>query len=194
MSLPRALLLAGLLAPLALPQAAQAEQLYEEGSWSAMATDRKAGAIGDIVTVVIYQAARASSRLENNSSRNSEIGGGLQAGGIDESATLEFGGSYAGRGEAVRTEQFVTQMSASVIEILPNGDFVIEGTQHMLINGEETAIGVRGRIRPQDISAENAVLSSRLADAKINYDGKGFVSRSAKPGLLNRIFSFLGIG
>jgi len=55
-------------------------------------------------------------------------------------------------------------------------------------------IGVRGRIRPYDISAENAVLSSRIADAQIDYDGKGFVSRSAKPGLLNRIFSFLGLG
>lgn len=191
MSLPRALLLTGILA---LAQPALAEQLYQEGSWSAMAADRKAAAVGDSVVVVIYQATRASSRLENNSSRNTELGGGLQAGGIDESATLEFGGSYAGRGEAVRTEQFVAQMSALVTEILPNGDLVIVGTQQMLINGEETTIGVRGRVRPQDISAENAVLSSRIADAQIDYDGKGFVSRSAKPGLLNRIFSFLGVG
>jgi flagellar L-ring protein precursor FlgH len=195
MNLPRALMLAGILTPAATAaQPVAAEQLYQDGSWSALATDRKAAAVGDSVVVVIYQSTRASSRLENNSSRNSEVGGGLKAGGIDESASLDFGGSYAGKGEAVRTEQFVAQMSALVTQIMPNGDLVIEGTQQMLINGEETAIGVRGRIRPQDISAENAVLSSRLADAQIDYDGKGFVSRSAKPGLLNRIFSFLGIG
>ena len=52
----------------------------------------------------------------------------------------------------------------------------------------------RGRIRPQDISPENAISSFRIADAQINYDGKGFVSRSAKPGLINRILSFLGLG
>lgn len=188
----RALLPAAVLAAVAQPSLG--EQLYQENSWSALAADRKAAAVGDSVVVVIYQSTRASSRLENNSSRNTEVGGGLQAGGIDESATLEFGGSYAGRGEAVRTEQFVAQMSAIVTGIMPNGDLVIEGTQQMLINGEETAIGVRGRVRPQDISAENAVLSSRLAEAQIDYDGKGFVSRSAKPGLLNRIFGFLGIG
>lgn len=188
----RALLPAAVLAAVAQPSLG--EQLYQENSWSALAADRKAAVVGDSVVVVIYQSTRASSRLENNSSRNTEVGGGLQAGGIDESATLEFGGSYAGRGEAVRTEQFVAQMSAIVTGIMPNGDLVIEGTQQMLINGEETAIGVRGRVRPQDISAENAVLSSRLAEAQIDYDGKGFVSRSAKPGLLNRIFGFLGIG
>ena len=53
---------------------------------------------------------------------------------------------------------------------------------------------MRGRIRPADITSDNSVLSSRIADAQINYDGKGFVSRSAKPGVINRVFSFLGLG
>ena len=94
----------------------------------------------------------------------------------------------------VRSEQFVAQMSATVVERLANGDLVIEGRQHLLINGENTVIGVRGRIRPQDVTADNAVLSSRIADARIDYDGKGFVSKGAKPGLINRILGFLGIG
>ncbi|MEO7680134.1 MAG: flagellar basal body L-ring protein FlgH, partial [Sphingomonas sp.] len=54
--------------------------------------------------------------------------------------------------------------------------------------------GVRGRVRAADIGADNRVLSSRIADAQIDYDGKGFVSRSAKPGILNRVFRFLGLG
>jgi len=171
-----------------------AEQLFRGDSWSAVASDRKAAGVGDAVTVVILEATRASSRLENNSSRKSQTGGGLQVGGIDESASLQFGGSYSGRGEVVRAEQFVAQMTATVIERTGNGDLLIEGRQNLLINGEQTSIGVRGRIRPQDISPENLVPSSRIAEAQIDYDGKGFVSRSAKPGLLNRIFSFLGIG
>ncbi len=187
-----ALLLTAALA--ALPAAAQAEQLYRGTGWPAVASDRKAMGIGDAVTILIVEATRASSSLQNNSSRKSQTGGSFQAGGIDEDASIQFGGSYAGRGEVVRAEQFVAQLSANVVEVAPNGDFVIEGRQQMLINGEETTIAVRGRIRPQDIGADNQIPSSRIADARIDYDGKGFVSRSAKPGLLNRLFSFLGIG
>ncbi|OYX16559.1 MAG: hypothetical protein B7Z07_02520 [Sphingomonadales bacterium 32-67-7] len=189
---PALLLFASVAILAALP--AQAEQLYRGTGWPAVASDRKAMGIGDAVTILIVETTRASSSLQNNSSRKSQTGGSFQAGGIDEDASIQFGGSYAGRGEVVRAEQFVAQISANVVELAPNGDFVIEGRQQMLINGEETTIAVRGRIRPQDISADNIVSSSRIADAQIDYDGQGFVSRSAKPGLLNRIFSFLGIG
>lgn len=177
-----------------LPSPGAAEQLYRPDSWPAVAADRKAMAVGDIVTVVVLESTRAASSLENRSSRNSEVGGGFRAGGIDEDASLAFGGSYSGKGEVVRNEQFVAQISAVIVDHLPNGDLVIEGKQHMLINGENTVIGVRGRVRPQDISADNAVLSSRIAEARIDYDGEGFVSRSAKPGLITRILRFLGIG
>ena len=77
--------------------------------------------------------------------------------------------------------------------MLPNGDYRITGEQRMHVNGENTTIAVRGRIRQADIRPDNSVLSSRIAEAEINYDGKGFVSRSAKPGILNRIFRFLGL-
>ena len=172
----------------------QAEQLFSGGAWPAVAADDKARGIGDTVTVLIYETASASSKLQNNSSKKTDFGGSFAAGGIDESAKLQFGGTYGGKGEVVRTEQFVARMTARVIGLTANGDFLIEGTQTMRINGENTAIGVRGRIRPRDISTDNAVLSSRIADAQIDYDGKGFVSRSAKPGIVNRILSFLGIG
>ncbi|MDD3799229.1 MAG: flagellar basal body L-ring protein FlgH [Novosphingobium sp.] len=177
-----------------LPAPGHADQLFSGGAWPAVAADDKARGVGDAVTVLIYEAASASSKLQNNSSKKTDFGGSFAAGGIDESAKLEFGGSYGGKGEVVRTEQFVARMTAQVTGLAPNGDFLIEGTQQMLINGENTSIGVRGRIRPRDISADNVVLSSRIADAQIDYDGKGFVSRSAKPGLVNRILSFLGIG
>ncbi len=187
MALPLVLLALGS-APLA------AEQLYHGDGWPAVTADRKARAVGDAVSILIVEATKASSKLENNSGRKSQTGGKFQAGGIDEEASIEFGGSYAGHGEVVRAEQFVAQISATVIALAPNGDLVIEGKQQMLINGEETLIAVRGHVRPQDISADNAVPSSRIADAQIDYDGKGFVSRSAKPGLLSRLFSFLGVG
>ncbi|WP_324740452.1 flagellar basal body L-ring protein FlgH [Tsuneonella sp. CC-YZS046] len=189
----RLVLASVLLATLSAAQA-QADQLYSGGGWPAVAADDRARAVGDTVTVLIHEAASASSKLQKNSSRKTEFGGGVSGGSVDESVSLDFGGNYGGKGELVRSEQFVARMSAEVVGLAPNGDFLIEGRQRMLINGETTSIGVRGRIRPQDISASNAILSSRIADAQIDYDGKGFVSRSAKPGIINRILSFLGIG
>lgn len=171
-----------------------AEDLYKGGNWPAVASDNKASGIGDIVTIVIYEVASASNRVLNKSSKQTEIGGGLTAGAIDESGSLSFGGNYSGSGEVTRTEQLVARMTASVIDQLPNGDFLIEGQQKLLVNGENRNILVRGRVRRNDIDSNNSVASSKIADAQINYDGKGFVSRSAKPGLINRIFSFLGIG
>lgn len=192
----RAIMMATALLVASVPVArrACAEQLYKGGAWPAVATDDRAHGIGDSVTILIYEAASASSKLQKNSSKKTNFGASLNAGTIDESASLDFGGNYGGKGELVRTEQFVARMSAEVVGLAPNGDFLIEGRQRMLINGEATTIGVKGRIRPHDISAENAILSSKIADAQIDYDGKGFVSRSARPGIINRILSFLGIG
>ncbi|RHW18966.1 flagellar basal body L-ring protein FlgH [Sphingomonas gilva] len=170
-----------------------AEDLYKKGNWAAMSADRRASQVGDLLTVVVYQSAEASNVAENGSRKTSSIGGSLRAGPIDEGGDLSFGGSYNGRGEVRRSERLVTQISVTVEAVLPNGDYIIRGQQKMRVNGELSDIGVRGRIRSADITADNRILSSRIADAEINYDGKGFVSRSAKPGLINRIFSFLGL-
>lgn len=178
---------------IACPAAAIADQLYQGDEWAAFASDQRASEPGDILTVIIAESSRSSSSQRNQSSRSTDLGGGLSAGSVNENVSLDFGGSYAGRGEVVRNDQFVARMSATLVSVLENGDYLIEGTQLLLINDEETSIVVRGQIRQQDILSNNAVLSSRIANAEINYAGRGFVTRSSKPGLINRIFSFLGL-
>lgn len=178
---------------LAAAMPADAQNLYHSNNWSAMAADRRASAVGDTIAVVIQQAAESSNSTQNSSRKASDVGGSLRAGSIDERGQLNFGGGYSGRGEVRRSERLVAQLSVTIAEVLPNGDYSISGEQHMDVNGERTVIAVRGRIRQVDIRPDNSVLSSRIANAEINYDGKGFVSRSAKPGLVNRIFSFLGL-
>jgi flagellar L-ring protein precursor FlgH len=179
---------------LATPVAASADNLYRRGSWPAMSADRRASIEGDALTVVIFQAAEASNSAQNASRKKTDLGGSFNAGSIDESAELEFGGGYSGRGEVRRSERLVAQLTVVVEQVLPNGDFLIVGEQWMRVNGETTKIGVRGRVREADITSQNTILSSRIADAQISYDGRGFVSRSAKPGLVNRLFNFLGLG
>jgi flagellar L-ring protein FlgH len=173
---------------------AAAENLYRNSGFPAMSTDRRAAVVGDVLTVIIFQAAESSNSQRNASARRTNVSGSLDVGSIDEDLALDFGGNYAGVGEIRRTERLVAQLTVTVEEVLPNGDFIVVGEQWLRVNGERTRIGVRGRVRQADISSENSVVSSRIADAQIDYEGRGFVSRSARPGLLNRIFSFLGLG
>lgn len=183
-----------LLVVAAMPCAARADDLYKPSSWTAMSADRKAMQVGDALTVVVYQSAEATNTAKSDSSKNTSLSGGLAAGSINESGALHVGGSYTGGGQVQRSERFVTQITVVVDAILPNGDLHVTGRQLMHVNGENSNIGVRGRVRAADISSDNQVLSSRVADAQIDYDGRGFVSRSAKPGVINRVFRFLGLG
>ena len=171
-----------------------AEQLYTRDNWANMASDNRAHEVGDIVTVVIFEAASATNRVGTRSGKNTSIDGDFGAGGVDETISFGLGGTYRGIGETERSDRFAATMAAQIEEILPNGDFIIVGEQNLVVNGEKRDIEVRGQIRPIDISSDNTVASSRLANAMINYDGEGFATRSAKPGLLNQLFSFLGIG
>lgn len=194
-SLNKLLLCFGTFSLITASSSVYADDLYKDDSnWPAFASDNRAVNIGDILTVFVYENAQSSNRVESRSSKSTNIGGTISAGSLNESGDLDISGGFTGRGEVSRREQLAASMSVKIVERYPNGDLIIEGNQILNVNGEQTNIGVRGRIRGIDITSNNTILSSKIADAKINYDGKGFVSRSAKPGILNKIFRFLGIG
>ena len=174
-------------------QPAFADDLFKPGLSQSLSADRRAMNPGDTITIVVVQAAEASTTMQNGTRRSTGLNGRISAGGIDEQADIGLSNSFDGRGEVKRSERFVTQMTASIATVLPNGDLEIAGGQRLFINGEATLVEVRGRIRPTDIDGENRVASNRIADAQIKYDGKGFVSRSARPGVIQRIFGFLGL-
>ncbi|MBX9645238.1 MAG: flagellar basal body L-ring protein FlgH [Novosphingobium sp.] len=176
-----------------LASPAAADDLYLSGQPASLAADRRASQLGDTVTVVIVQSAEASSTVRNVSRRSNSLSGSASVGSINESADFGLGSNFDGQGQATRSERFVTQMTARVSQILPNGDLEITGKQQLKINGESTTVEVRGIVRAIDIDAENRVPSNRIADAQINYKGKGFVSRSAKQGLLGQLFTLFGL-
>ncbi len=176
-----------------LAGAARADDLFNP-NWAASAGDRHAMHVGDVLTVLVYQSAEARNAAANSSRTQRSFEGGLRAGSVDENAQLALDGTYSGQGEVRRSESFVTQISVNVEEVLPNGDLRIAGSQHLSVNGETTLVRVSGRVRPADINGDNQILSTRIAEAEISYDGEGFVSRNARPGLLHRILGFLGLG
>lgn len=183
-----------LCAYLVLAAPASAEDLYAGPAFASLTADRRAEQVGDIITVVIYQNAEARNRAQNVSRQGRNFDGSITAGELNESAALSLDGGYRGEGEVRRSESFITQISVSIEEILPNGDFRVGGEQSMSINGEHTMVAIRGRVRPADISTDNRILSTQVADAEIRYDGQGFVSRNAQPNLVHRLLSLLGLG
>ena len=179
---------------LATVSPAHAADLYSRGNWAALAADRRAAEPGDILTILIYQNASAANNVTTGSSKNNALSGQITGGSsFNKSGSLSFSGSTDNKGSTGRSGQMVGQISATVEEVLPNGDLRIAGTQNLNINRERTVIRLKGRVRPADISADNIILSNRIADAAIDYNGSGFISRSGRPGLAARIFNFLGL-
>jgi flagellar L-ring protein precursor FlgH len=173
---------------------ANAEDLYNGSSWAHVASDRKASEVGDALTVIIDQSAEARNAARNDASKRRTFAARVAAGSVSESADLVIDGGYAGQGAVSRSESLNTQITAVVTGVLPNGDLRIAGHQRLHVNGERTNVQIRGRVRPHDITANNTVPSTRIADAEIDYDGRGFVSRNAKPGPIHAIFGLLGLG
>jgi flagellar L-ring protein FlgH len=176
-----------------LSSAVRADDLYLQGRSQSLAADHRASQVGDTVTVVIVQTAEASTTVRTGTRRSTTLGGQITACPINESGDVGLTGKFDGQGQASRSERFITQMTAKVTRVLPNGDLEISGTQQLKINGEATTVEVRGLVRSVDVDAENRVPSNRIADAQIKYQGNGFVSRSARPGLLQRLFSLFGL-
>lgn len=172
---------------------ANADDLYKKGNWAAMASDRRATSVGDLITVVVYQSASSHDVEQRSQSKKSNLGGNVQGGSFAQSGGVSLSGGYDGRGETRRTSEFVAQLSVAVDAVLPNGDLLVSGHQRLKVNGEMTDIAVRGRIRSADIDADNRILSTKIADAEIDYDGKGFVTRSARPGLIGKLFDLFGL-
>jgi flagellar L-ring protein FlgH len=190
----RALLCAAAMLAAFCANIANADDLFITPDWANVAADRSASHVGDILTVIVYQSAEARNAAQNTSRTQRNFEGAISGGDLDESGSLSLDGGYSGQGEVRRSESFVTQISVRVNGVLPNGDLLIAGEQNMEVNGEQTTVRVRGRVRQQDVTASNQVLSTRIADAEISYDGEGFVSRNARPNLLHRFFSLLGLG
>lgn len=179
---------------------AAAESLYRGDGWSHLASDNVASAAGDALLVVVYQSAEARNSERRMRRKNTRIDASLGFAGdltpftLQESGELAFGGEFSGQGEIRRSESILTQFSVTIADVLPNGDLVVAGEQQVRMNGEESVIKVRGRVRRADIANDNRVLSTRIADAEIDYQGRGFVTRGASEGIVTRIFSWLGLG
>jgi len=162
---------------------AMAESLYQESTYHALTSDTKAFRVGDLLTVQVFENSSASTSADTGTRRTMGQSAGLSHSGVVAGeASLSVGSNFDGGGSTQRSNKVLATLSVSVKEVLPNGELKVAGEQLLTVNEEPQTVTLEGRVRPSDISSDNVVLSTRLADAKITYVGDGSVAeRNRKP-------------
>ncbi|KRA99253.1 flagellar biosynthesis protein FlgH [Devosia sp. Root685] len=156
--------------------------------------DERAHRVGDILTVKVTVDDRAkisNSSNRNRSSTNSAGMGGifgsavdnLSGGTIDPSKAIDLtsGINDTGAGSVNRSEALETSIAAVITQVLPNGNLVIEGRQEVRVNFEVRDLIVSGIVRPSDIQANNTIASTKIAEARISYGGRGQITDVQQP-------------
>jgi flagellar L-ring protein precursor FlgH len=185
--------LAALLALFA--SASPAQQLYNEATYRALAGDRKALRVGDVITVQVYEQSSATTSTDTSTQRTNALNAGYASArsGGQHGGSIAVGGSFDGGGTTQRANKLLVTLSVSVREVLPNGDLKLAGEQTLTVNEEQHKVSLEGRVRPQDVSGDNIVLSTRLADAHIEYLGDGDLSERQKRGWWRKLLDALGL-
>jgi flagellar L-ring protein precursor FlgH len=210
-SLLARLCLAASLVLAAAPAAAEngcCDRVGAPSLWSdrgaSLVTDLRARRAGDIVTILIDEQSTAEKQAQTDLKRDSQFSSQLNPPAFqnpkflrDLLVNLNASGTgksdYNGDGKTNRTDRATGVLTARVARVLENGNLVVEGRRVVKVNDETQTIVVSGIVRPWDITPDNTVPSSRVADAEVRLEGQGTVSDRQKPGLLQRIFDFIGL-
>jgi len=187
----------------AAPQSQPDGSIWRENApLVSMFADQKARTVGDIVTIKIAESSAATNKASTATDRSSSLSASVDAFFNAEKrfpADQPFFNPFAkvaggmesdfqGNGTTKRSGDLNAYITALVTQVLPNGNLVVTGTREVLINRENQIIQLSGVVRPRDIDADNQVLSTYIADARISYSGTGVVNDRQKPGWLTTIF------
>lgn len=168
--------------------------------------DQRANNIGDILTVTIDIDDEAELENESERSRSSSedanlnafLGNELKLGeifpeGIDPTNLVDAGStsSSSGEGSIEREEEIRVTLAATVTQILPNGNMVIQGRQEIRVNFEKRILELAGVIRPEDITTNNSIPYDRIAEARISYGGKGQITDVQQPRYGQQVYDIL---
>ncbi len=167
------------------------ESLVRPERYRGLAADHRAYRTGDVVTVYVLEATRAKSQAATDANSDLDMRAGLKTPTADYDGRFGIGASNSGGAQTTRVGELRTQISTLVTEVKPDGALVIEGAQTLTVNGEEQRIRLRGLVRPEDVSADNIVLSHRIANADLELVGVGVVSQSQRQSVFYRLFKWL---
>lgn len=186
-------ILARLLLAALLAGAAHAESLYDPDAFRQLGSDRRAARLGDVLTIQVVENSSAKSSTDTSTGRSTSTSAQFQLSRRPTTGVgLNTDSDFDGGGQTQRSGRLLAQMTATVVGMTPNGDLLVSGDQLLTVNDEQQKIHVKGRVRQDDISSGNIVLSTRLADAQITYEGEGELAGRQRPAWWTRFLNWLG--
>ncbi|KXS45305.1 MAG: flagellar L-ring protein precursor FlgH [Candidatus Frackibacter sp. T328-2] len=168
-----------------------ATSLYSDAN--SIYTEAKAREAGDILTVIIREQSTATQQANTDTAQSNGLQVGPGGGLLDFIKLIQMDqqDSSSASGSTTRSGNLSAQMTVQVEKVLPNGNLKIHGTKEITINNETQKIELSGIVRPEDISVQNIIDSTKIANGRINYKGNGAIGDKQRPGLLTRLLNWI---
>lgn len=171
--------------------------IYRPGFSVSLFEDRRASRVGDIISVILSESTQASKTADTEITKENAItidpgtvlGVSPSLGEYSMQTGISQNRELTGEAASDQSNSLNGSIAVTVSEILPNGLLVVRGEKWMTLNRGEEFIRIRGLVRPEDVGADNTVISTRLADARITYSGTGELADSNKQGWASRFFT-----
>ncbi|MDG4867165.1 flagellar basal body L-ring protein FlgH [Guyparkeria sp. 1SP6A2] len=170
--------------------------IYQSGQVDNMFADSRPYRVGDILTVVLEEQMQASKSAGTSTGKSQDTSItppnvlGLTGAAIERlNAQISGERDFSGDGSSSQQNNLSGQITVTVSRVLSNGNLVIRGQKWIGINQGSEFIKLAGMVRPQDIAADNTIMSTRVANAQIAYGGEGVINDSNNMGWLARFFN-----
>jgi flagellar L-ring protein precursor FlgH len=171
--------------------------IYHEQQNMELFADPRAHRVGDILTVALVESTQASKKATTTTSKTDKaklasptvLGHALAIGGKVADIGLDGERSFDGAGSSSQSNQLTGQITVTVAQRLSNGNLMVRGEKWLTINQGQELVRIAGIVRPQDIGQDNVVPSTRVADARISYTGRGTLADANTRGWLSRFFN-----
>jgi flagellar L-ring protein precursor FlgH len=177
---------------------AQDGGLYNASTSLQYFSDVKARRVGDIITVVLSEKTDASKSADTNTDKASTIefpkptifGRDITLGGYTVFLnTIDSSTVFEGQGDSSQSNSLTGNISVTVTAVYPNGNMLVRGEKVLTLNQGSEVVRISGLVRPVDVTPENTIFSTQIADAQITYSGSGMVADSNQAGWMTRFFN-----
>ncbi|KRG38301.1 flagellar basal body L-ring protein [Stenotrophomonas panacihumi] len=185
--------------PIMPPQAQpSAGAIYAAGPGLQLYGDRRARDVGDLLTITLVESTTATTSATTGISKNSDIemasptvlGLPVTYNGQELLKNTAKGErSFDGKGQSAQSNKLQGSVTVTVVQRLPNGNLVVQGQKQLRLNQGDELVQIQGIVRAADIATDNSIPSSKVADARIAYGGRGAVAQSNAMGWFGRFFN-----
>lgn len=167
--------------------------MIDPDTYRGLVADRRAHQVGDTLTVVVTETARAMAGANTDADNGVQLAANVQSAHTNHRYAVGLSGDDAGQGKTTRVGTLQAQLAVRVVAVEGDGMLRIHGEQTVVVNGEKQQFALTGLVRSADISSNNTILSNRISEANIEFTGKGDVSEAQRHSILYRITRWLGL-